>query len=794
MFNKIKYLGLFLVFAVIIIFGRQFFFQGKIPFPADTIVGLYHPFRDEVWDGLTAGVPFKNFLITDAVRQQYPWRELAIDLFKERKLPLWNPYEFSGTPLLANLQSAVLNPFNSLFFILPFAWVWGLQVLLQLFLSAIFLYLFLKNFRLKEEAIILACLSWIFGGFFVAWFEWNTILQAGLWLPLILLAKEKIIFFFRENKYRFSSLRSWQIYKWILLLVIAENCTLFAGHLQTFFYVVVFSSIYLIARFFSITRKKKELQSLFLLFLLTGTLSFLVMSVQLFPTLEFIFNSGRSFDQPLGFRLDWYLPWKHLTQLVVPDFFGNPTTLNYWGEWNYGEFVSYAGIIPLFFALLAIFYRRDKKTYFFAAGFLISLLFALPNPISFLPYVLNISFISTTAPSRLLYVTGFCLSILAALGVDCFLKEKKQKNIFLTSLLLILPFSFLWLLVIKPEIFHISPDLIKNLAITKRNLILPSLLMISTPILLVFGQKIKQEKAVIFLLILITAFDLLRFSQKFNPFVKQDWIFPQTESLHFLQEQKKPFRIAATDSRIFPPNFSVHYRLESIEGYDPLYNLNYGEFWAAVKRGRPDISSFNFNRIVTPQLVNSPFADLLGVKYLLSFDEYQLANLKKVFTQGQTKIYENSKAFPRAFMVGRVIEVKSKKEAIDKLFANKNNLKEVAIIEEHLAVPFQKSAGYQSEVNIGQYSEQSITVNTRSNNPGFLVVGNMYYPGWQARIDGVKTKIVKTNYLLQGLLVPAGEHEIVISFLPAVFLLGLATSTLGITILLLWGAMVWKRK
>ena len=319
-------------------------------------------------------------------------------------------------------------------------------------------------------------------------------------------------------------------------------------------------------------------------------------------------------------------------------------------------------------------------------------------------------------------------------------------------------------------------------------------MVIATPICLIFASKIKKERLIILLLFLITVFDLLRFSDKFNSFVKQDWIYPQTKSLQFLQEQRKPFRIAAADSRILPPNFSVHYRLESIEGYDPLYNLNYGEFWAAVKRGRPDISSFNFNRIITPQLINNPLVDLLGVKYLLSFEEYRFDNLQKVFTEGQTKVYENSNAFPRAFMVGKVIEVKNKKEAINKLFENKNDLRNIAIVEEHLAVPFQKTARFQSEINIGRYTEQHLAVNTRTNNPGFLVVSNMFYPGWQATIDGVKTKIVKTNYLLQGVLVPAGEHEIVLSFLPASFLLGLATSVLGITFLLLWGVMIWKRK
>ena len=105
---------LVLLLAIVSLFFRSFIFEGKLPLPADTVLGMYHPWRDVVWDNFTAGVPFKNFLITDPVRQQYPWRELAISLLKQRELSLWNPYTFAGMPLLANFQSGAFYPFNIL--------------------------------------------------------------------------------------------------------------------------------------------------------------------------------------------------------------------------------------------------------------------------------------------------------------------------------------------------------------------------------------------------------------------------------------------------------------------------------------------------------------------------------------------------------------------------------------------------------------------------------------------------------------------------------------------------------
>ena len=130
-------------FAIVVlipfIFFWQFFIKGLLPIPSDTIIGLYHPFRDLYAKDYPRGIPFKNFLITDPVRQQYPWKELAINIEKNWELPIWNPYNFSGTPLLANFQSAVFYPLNILFFILPFSFSWSLFILLAPILAGIFL-------------------------------------------------------------------------------------------------------------------------------------------------------------------------------------------------------------------------------------------------------------------------------------------------------------------------------------------------------------------------------------------------------------------------------------------------------------------------------------------------------------------------------------------------------------------------------------------------------------------------------------------------------------------------------
>ena len=140
-----KLIPLGFIFLLSFIFFWQFFLRGLLPIPADTIIGLYHPFRDLYVKDYPNGIPFKNFLITDPVRQQYPWKELVNSLEREFQLPIWNPYNFAGTPLLANFQSASFYPLNILFFIMPFATAWSLIIFLGPVLSGIFLFLYLDH-------------------------------------------------------------------------------------------------------------------------------------------------------------------------------------------------------------------------------------------------------------------------------------------------------------------------------------------------------------------------------------------------------------------------------------------------------------------------------------------------------------------------------------------------------------------------------------------------------------------------------------------------------------------------
>lgn len=728
-------------FIISFFFFLSFFFKNLLPIPSDTIVGLYHPFRDSYAKDYPRGVPFKNFLITDPVRQQYPWRNLAISLEKNFKIPTWNPYTFAGSPLLANIQSAVFYPLNIVFFIVPFPVGWSILIFLEPVLAGLFFYLYLSNLKIHKIAAFLGAFAFSYSGFSTAWLEWGTVVYTAMWLPIVLLSIDKVLFHKNAKK----------SFLWNLLLILSLVFSLLGGHLQMFFYVCIFSALYILVN----CNNKK----LFLTFLCDFVLFLCVSAIQWFPTLQFILLSTRNMDQGMWQMPGWFIPWQQIIQFLVPDFFGNPTTLNYWGVWNYGELIGYIGIIPFSLSLYAMLFKRDKVTLFYTGMLCISLLFSLPTVFARIPYILNVPFLSSSQPTRLIFIIDFCLAVLSSLGFEYILKKKKISLI--PYFFLIFLFVSLWSYVTFLYKYILPIDKV-NVLVASRNLIVPTIFVILGFIVFVFYKMSKSKSVFIltcFFIISLSTIDLYRFFTKFTPFTSKEYLFPQTYTLLFLQQKIGSYRYMTNDNRIFPPNFSIIYKLQTIDGYDPLYLLRYAELIASSERSEPNIQPpFGYNRIIAPHNYESFIADLLGVKYVLSLSEQNSPKLKKVYQEGQTRVYENLQVFPRAFFVKNILFAQNKNESINLIFKEKDRLRENAIVENN-KVDFGKLEI--GKVEIKDYEETQVVLETKNSEQGFLVLTDSFYPTWSAFVDSKETLIYRTDYNFRGILIPKGKHTIV---------------------------------
>lgn len=724
--NDVIALGLFT--SIVCIFFWQIV-VGKLPVPSDALVGLYHPWRDLYASAYPRGIPFKNFLITDPVRQQIPWRKIVIDQWKMGQVPSWNPFNFSGSPLAGNIQAAAFYPLNLLFFFLSFPWAWTVLIVSEPLLAGVFLYAYLRHLKLSSLSSLYGAISWSFSGFMIAWLTWGTIVHVVLWLPLILLAIDKL----KDERTR-----------WSVVLVVALSAQFFAGHAQMSLYIVAVACVYALW--------KRERSFWIPLLLAAG-----VTSVQWIPLISTVSQSSRVVQADAWKAAGWFLPWQHLAQFFAPDFFGNPATLNYWGEWNYGEFIGYISIVGLIFALFSLVaHKRSAIVTFWGWTAAIILIFLLPTPIASLPYVFNIPVLVSLQPTRLLAILDFALVVLAAVGLERWRLEKDTR-IWLSIGSIGIVLLALWG---SAVFFHTA-----NAVISQRNLVLPSIVYGISVLCIAGAGTIRTKNAMklaSLAIIVVVTVDLVRFGWKFTPFTPHEYFFPRTAVIEFLQRQPKPFRVMSTDPRIIPPNTLAFYGIESIEGYDPIYPSRYEEFMAAVNRGKPDISPpFGFNRILTATTVGSPLLEYMNVPYVLALSDLNNNAFEKVFQEGEVRVYKSA-SMPRAYLVEGVRVVGTKQEAIQALYAVTLPRKE-AIVEENIHVdPMPLNQG--EKVDIVGYETNRMELVTRTNYARYVVTGSMYDSGWHVYVDGAETSKYRTNYLFFGIVVPPGEHRITVQY------------------------------
>ena len=124
---------LLIITTLSLLIFSKFFTKGFYPIPGDLLVSFYFPWYSGGWQGYDPWTTHKASIGDDSLRQQIPWLNLAYEEIKKGNIPLWNPYNFSGNPHLANIQAFIFYPLNFIFLVLPLQEAWSFLIFLQFF-------------------------------------------------------------------------------------------------------------------------------------------------------------------------------------------------------------------------------------------------------------------------------------------------------------------------------------------------------------------------------------------------------------------------------------------------------------------------------------------------------------------------------------------------------------------------------------------------------------------------------------------------------------------------------------
>lgn len=769
-----KYWAFGIIFFIWVVFASPYFGGELAPFPST----YQHNFFDP-WQAYNHHPgPYKNGAMSDIISQIYPWKHFTIETLKQGEIPFWNPYSFSGTPHLANYQSAVLTPFNLLFFILPFVDAWSLLILIQPLLAGIFMYLFIRSLRVSRAASLVGAISFMFCGFITVWMEYGTLGYAIIFLPLALFSIEK----FLETKY----------VRFLLLLGITVPLSFFSGHFQTSLYFSLTVLAYIIwhgkedGRWFGIfskrflsTRHQLGVRSLGIAFFA----GMLLAMPQIIPSMEFYNQTLRSNI----FQKGEVIQWAYIPTLLAPDFFGNPVTRNDWFG-HYAEWNSYVGIVALLFAIYCVVRLRTSKTWFFISLAVASFLLAFPTPLFDLIIFLHIPVLSTSAASRVIVLFSFAVIVLGSFGIDRFLMDMKHKYfkpIFFVCGGFTFVFGILWFVVLHRVLIPID-----KIPIARQNLILPTLLFLAVctiSLLVIFFRQKRSAWIFCICIFLLSFLDLFRFSTKWLPFEPKKLIFsdtPITKMYKKISDHDRAFgNFGAEDS--------IYYHLPGLEGYDALYPRWIGEFMAYLDKGEMNESEKSLVRLPKQGLFTSQALDVLDVRYIvhkvadahaswtLPFWSYPNHIFTKVAGDNTFEIFRNEQAFPRAFLISDYDVVSHPSQALSSMFDT--NLRMKALLEDN--PHFVKSPYVVGSVTSEYTSPNHQEYRINTSKDALLVMTDSYYPGWEARVDGHSTPIIKTDFAFRSILIPKGSHKVIVSYFPQSFVYGLLLAMSGVLLL-----------
>ena len=218
--------------------------------------------------------------------------------------------------------------------------------------------------------------------------------------------------------------------------------------------------------------------------------------------------------------------------------------------------------------------------------------------------------------------------------------------------------------------------------------------------------------------------------------------------------------------RVFDLRQGISAALGSGYALPSYFHKSIGGYSAAKLSIYQDLIERQLSRF--PQSMN--VVNMLNTKYIIQTDQ-----------SGKDQVYTNSDALGAAWFVKAVREEKSASEVMNAL--TNLNPKDTAIIfakDKDLVTVDGNNADSSSTIKLIKNDNDVVTYEANAATGRFAVFSEVFYDkGWKAYVDEKQVPIIRTNYMLRGLVIPAGHHNIRFEFRPASFYTGETIATIA---------------
>ena len=706
-----------------------------------------------------------------------PWAEVTHRAYSEGEIPLWNPYQAAGAPHAANMQSAVFDPLLLAVNLNPTPLTWDLSILGAFVLGAAAAYLFGLVLGLHVLPAVVSSAAFSLSGWFFLYSN-TGFSRSYAFLPLLFLLVELV-------------LRSRRLLP-TLGLGVAVAANIYVGMPEASFFVIGAASVYAAVRLVqqraavSMRRSVVRLGGAGLLGLMLASpivllfLEYESLSVNSHkPELE----RGTEADPALGL-LHWIVPWFPDSHDAGPR--------------------NWFGVAVVISSLAAVSGRTETKrlhAWFFLVLGVVGLAkiydFGVLAWVGHLPVAELVVFPTFAAP-----VVSFAFAVLAGIGVQVLSK----RDLRLRRFLLLVALAAAVLIVVLSAVG----------AIEGRQTVRGALVAVAAVAAVALASRFDRRWAVLLAGLVVVELLWLApgpeiYPKRADPYVAPGW----TALVRRAQGPDPQSRVFALDGKLYP-NTAGALGLQDIRALDALYVERY---WRYVQTFiQPEATDRFIGDETLPQLQGNPMLDALGVRAVLA--QRTLANvptLRLLGRDGDTRVYENTSAYPRAWVLHDVHVVNSEDDAFAFLesrarprdggfIVNAFDPRHEAVVESRGNTADRAlraledtrtdcSADDREQVTIEHYSAESVALRVRAACTGLLVLPDTYYPGWKASVNGRDQTIYPTDGAFRGVVVPNGTSRVEFRYEPRAFPVGIVLAAAGLAAFaVVWIVSVLRRR
>jgi len=633
-----------------------------------------------------------------------------------------------------------------------------------------------------------------------------------------------------------------------LLTMIAAALEIQANHFQMTYYLLLLLLIlsgYYIFQFI----KEKDFKSIgiaFGVFLFAGILALGVNATNLMATAEYTEFSTRGKNEltigPEGEKIENKsgMTYEYITEysygiaeslnLIAPRLFGGASnekldeTSNlyeffvgmgapenealdyangsrvYWGDQTSVAAPAYIGAIVFFLFVLGMFTEKSKLKYAFLAGAIFSLMLSWGKnfPIMtdfFIDYFPLYN--KFRAVSSIQVILELCIPVLAIMGLYSFFKLEKDQQWQALWKSAAISLGILALLILVKGMFSFSTEsdayfkqaygeigqpFVDALKEDRRAMYTSDLLRsmgliltVSAVFWLFIKNKLSQTIAVV-LAGLLMVLDLYVIDKN----------YVNADDFVNARQVDEPFQPTPADLEILKdtdPNFKVFEPGQGMAGGRTSYFHKAIGGYSAVKPQR-------IQQLYDYQIANNNIQvlNMLNVKYVIQTTE-----------EGQPIPLRNPDANGNAWFVENIMIVDSADKEIKAL--DSLDTKKIAVVHKEFYSNSKNNAFIKDSlatIKLEEYKPNYLKYTAQNANDGVAIFSEIYYPnGWKVTIDGKEVKEFRANFVLRGLLIPAGKHTIEFKFEPEVVKKGSSIalfSSIGMLMLLLSGLYIESKK